>query len=333
MDSMIDRLRLTIGPNYIVQIPWNIICGLSLPTNIEDGSARIIRIPSDLLMKEEICLVGLHPRITFEILLKTDLPEELHNCQNFIARAYTARSFYDINEREHMATTTQTLQINNFVEITQEQNELFATVPGFFFIPNDPDQISKSLKVFFDEIHPRISIDEVSMGFATKKLNKNILYIPFNHSTLNNSKYGFNLWDLSGALINSYGTSTRFEVDIPGKWFYVQKTYFIIKDSECVPILDYPCNWGTPTILGPNRFIFQNQEIKRLINSDQEDNLCPILHEPIAKDEKYLHCVHKKCQKNYSFEAIFTWFHGKKDLICPACTNKWIPNDIFINDE
>ncbi len=321
----IDYLILEIGELAILKFPLKFCNRLFSTINMENG--YMYTIPWNKFNMEFIPVISLQfQRIKFIIISS-------HLCQ---AELYIQSKFISNDSRMRLISENLNLQIRQYQEqnIILNQNDnnltnlnLHGNVTGIFIDNVNINEITNiKLKL---ENYERINYNIIQLQLFTKEIDNNCFYIPFNDLDFSNNLFYDN--SVSSSIdfsrINNISIEIRsnIEQDIKIKTF----SHNILRISGGLSGLEnlsinQTMNNNFRQFITTNYISSENIEQNKTIDGD---TFCPITHQEIKQEDKYMKC--NKCHKNFIENALKIWLIENRT--CPMCRQTWTSKFIYTN--
>ncbi len=221
---------------------------------------------------------------------------------------------------------------SNYSSINTNSNQIniklmFDNLIKGYFIQGNINELDELKIQFNGQIYN--SYDKLTLSLISKKINENLIYIPFN----DNFKYDdTNLNSFDGAVNHS-----RIDnVVLKFKFSNIQKNINIFGLSSNA--LRYRDNMFASKYAQNNIFYEPFDESKwikknKIIDITKNDH-CLISYEEFTPNCEYCECGN--CKNNFAADSILTCFEmttSKNNFKCPMCITLWDPYVIYINKE
>lgn len=323
----IDYLILEIGGLAILKFPLKFCNRLFSTINMENG--YMYTIPWNKFNMEFIPVISLQFQIIKFIIISSNL------CQ---AELYIQSKFISNDSRMRLVSENLTLQLRQYQEenIILNQNDNNSTnlnfhgnVTGIFIDNVNINEITNfKLKL---ENYERINYNNIQLQVFTKEIDNNCFYIPFNDLEFSNNLFYNNSESSSIDFSIIQNISIEIKSDIEQDIKIRTFSHNILRISSGLSGLEnlsinQTMNNCFRQFITTNYISSENIEQNKTIDGD---TFCPITHQEIKKEDKYMKC--DKCHKNFIEHALKTWLIENRT--CPMCRNTWTSNIIFINKE
>jgi hypothetical protein len=292
-------------------------------------------------------------------------------CKTFVTHNSITSYYRDLSDNiiQQVSSVNVSVNLNESLETSNEfrirTNIFHGFIKGFFIETERIDDLCEIQ--FFLNNFIRINFDRYLIQEKCVKINSNMIYIPFNIESHYRSKTAIsyigslNIERIQYSFLNLKFLSQKQNVKIYAlnmniynninDIFRLQRNFtlnHLVHDFNfhtLIPIdelvqnsassrnlsIDVSNNVVEPAIdLSLNHVPYVSQLLHRVIN-DLEINICPITHDPIETNERYMLC--NQCQKCYNEFAIIQWFHilYHNSKTCPSCRQIWQDYNVYIN--
>lgn len=355
------RFKLLFGHRIFWNLQLSLLANMEPPMRI--GNKILIKLPFDILNKELNLLFGLNiigpsNQITYYVDNFNNQP----NIQLTNISMLAKWVFYDSPARhkltheyhtdfiQHIQSTTA--QVNNTTNLQIDLSEFKFPTKGYF-IEGNIDLIENiELKLHG---HSRFNYNDILMSVYTKRINNNLLYIPFN-GDLNNYKNPPIVIDYIGATNHTMIENITFHIRFNGQYNYLNGTNIKIHclSANEIQYCHNPTgNYDVITAHGFNdvQVINTNNDHtvanplfnqKNKQNTDlvwksmdkildiEKNSICPISLADFSSNDKYCVCLTCKCNFNYD---AFMDYNSDNNTIknCPVCRSPWNNFTIYTN--
>ena len=317
----IQSLDLIIGGSHITRFPLD-FCNKLCKFN---SSEYIYKLPWELLKLPPLYLIAMQYH---------DVIFKLNANENCIAKLYGCNTYLENDERRNMASSQHSLLFKQFqsqeIELNNGNNTIqlnfTGIIKGIFLDNIDITQIN-NLSIVLNG-HNRLVYDNAMLNLFTEKISNDCYYLSLDNEPFNNSRFNCALnldrIDTTNIIINTNQTQNivlyAININILRIMMGMAGLAFMGTSINIVP---------SEQITGIETNIYRlslppEQTIEKILEGD---NTCPISHNTIRLEDKYMICT--TCNKNFSYEQIQIWLAIKLD--CPLCRAEWDNNNIYIN--
>jgi len=337
-------LVMSIGGSIIQQFPLNLLMGLNEPI-ICDGK-MYINLCFNMLFGD-IKAIGL----SYHDVIFQFANNDAINC--ILRYGIVAKlSFIDTDERRQVARNTHEefiQQISVFEHadgLNDTSNRYNLTLPfihfskGFFIDCTNVDNLN-NIKLTFNS-QERFNLNRFLIRTKCKKINQNILYLPFNYDK-DYSDRSSSSYEGTPDLSRIDNVRLILSFDNPVGNIKIYNLYSnVYRQMGGMGGLAFVSDFGRLNIDVSNHnynregisregttIEYTGPTYKQIMDMDASS--CPILYEVIKVGGRYMTC--NQCNNHFSEEAIKQWLEPRRifQRTCPLCREEWTNYEIYIN--